>query len=277
MTTTRLTPRKVHPGQTFNMAAFAMSRAALVTPDKPALIVVSNIAADRPAEVWTYGRLERAILSVAALLRDRDYERGSRIAIRLDNTSAYPIVFFGAIAAGYVPVAMSAALTPREALFLVRDSGASCVVLAENLPLDGLPDGVDVVRGRDLEAWISRAPSSTYAFTLARDPAFMIYTSGTSAEPKGVVHAHRSILGRVPMVDGWYGMTRDDRVLHAGAFNWTLARRPSFIPAQKIQRSGPRSLPKPGRPCLRLCRRCSARSSSTARRRRPTWVCCGMG
>lgn len=221
MTTTTPSPRKVHPGQTFNMAAFAISRAALVTPDKPALIVVSNATAQRPSEVWTFGRLERAILSVAALLRERDYERGSRIAIRLDNTPLYPIAFFGAIAAGYVPVAMSATLTPREALFLVRDSGASCVVLAQTLPLDGVPDGVEVVRGHELETWISRAPSSTYAFTLARDPAFMIYTSGTTAEPKGVVHAQRSILGRRPMVDGWYGMTRDDRVLHAGAFNWT--------------------------------------------------------
>jgi acyl-coenzyme A synthetase/AMP-(fatty) acid ligase len=60
-----------------------------------------------------------------------------------------------------------------------------------------------------------------YADTAADDPAFLIYTSGTTAQPKGVLHAHRSAWGRRPMYDGWYGISEADRVLHAGAFNWT--------------------------------------------------------
>lgn len=220
MTTIPARDRKVHPGQTFNMAAYAISRAALATPDKPALIVVADANAP-PSDVWTYARLERAVLSVAAGLRERDYERGSRIAIRLENTAAYPITFFGAIAAGYVPIAMSAALTQREANFLIRDSGASAAVLAAALPLDHIPEGVEAITERDIASWIERSPSSTYAFTKGDDPAFLIYTSGTTANPKGVLHAHRSIVGRRPMVEGWYGLTADDRVLHAGAFNWT--------------------------------------------------------
>ena len=213
--------RKVHPGQTFNMAAYALSRPALTTPDKPALIVISDVEADAPSEVWSYSRLERAVLSVAAGLRERDYERGSRIAVRLENTSMYPIVFFGAIAAGYVPIAMSAALTQREADFLVRDSGSSAVVLSARLPLDQLPEGVEAISEADVAGWIAQSPSSTYAFTKGDDPAFLIYTSGTTANPKGVLHAQRSIIGRRPMVEGWYGLTAEDRVLHAGAFNWT--------------------------------------------------------
>lgn len=220
MTTLPARDRKVHPGQTFNMAAYAISRAALATPDKPALIVFSDPNA-QPSEVWTYARLERAVLAVAAGLRERDYERGSRIAIRLENTATYPIVFFGAIAAGYVPIAMSAALTQREADFLVRDSGASAVIVAPNLPLDHIPEGVETITQSDVQRWIAQAPSSTYAFTKGDDPAFLIYTSGTTADPKGVLHAHRSIVGRRPMVEGWYGLTAADRVLHAGAFNWT--------------------------------------------------------
>jgi acetyl-CoA synthetase len=62
---------------------------------------------------------------------------------------------------------------------------------------------------------------ASYAFTKADDPAFLIYTSGTTSRPKGVLHAHRSVLGRRPMVEGWYGLSAEDRVLHAGAFNWT--------------------------------------------------------
>ena len=49
----------------------------------------------------------------------------------------------------------------------------------------------------------------------------MVYTSGTGGRPKGVVHAQRAAWARRMMWDGWYGLTPDDRVLHAGAFNWT--------------------------------------------------------
>ena len=49
----------------------------------------------------------------------------------------------------------------------------------------------------------------------------MIYTSGTTSRPKGVVHAHRTALGRVPMHRDWQGLGANDVMLHAGAFNWS--------------------------------------------------------
>ena len=60
-----------------------------------------------------------------------------------------------------------------------------------------------------------------FAATGPEDPAYMVYTSGTGGRPKGVVHAQRAAWARRMMWDGWYGLTPDDRVLHAGAFNWT--------------------------------------------------------
>ena len=52
-------------------------------------------------------------------------------------------------------------------------------------------------------------------------PAYIVYTSGTSGQPRGVVHAHRAIWARRMMWQGWYGLKPEDRLLHAGAFNWT--------------------------------------------------------
>ena len=60
-----------------------------------------------------------------------------------------------------------------------------------------------------------------YADTAAEDHGFLIYTSGTTDRPKGVLHGHRTGWGRRPMYQDWYGITANDVVLHAGAFNWT--------------------------------------------------------
>jgi acyl-coenzyme A synthetase/AMP-(fatty) acid ligase len=51
--------------------------------------------------------------------------------------------------------------------------------------------------------------------------AYVVYTSGTSGKQRAVAHAHRAIWARQMMVDGWYGLTQQDRLCHAGAFNWT--------------------------------------------------------
>jgi acyl-coenzyme A synthetase/AMP-(fatty) acid ligase len=57
--------------------------------------------------------------------------------------------------------------------------------------------------------------------TRADDPAYLVYTSGTSGYPKGVLHAQRALLGRRPAMQHWFDFTGDDRVLHSGKFNWT--------------------------------------------------------
>ena len=109
----------------FNMAAYCIGRAAAARGGEPALIVVDDAKAARPAEVWTFAQLEDAVLRIARGLREAGLEPGARILIRLDNTSAYALLFFGAIAGGFVPLPTSAQLTEPELRFLLEDSGAA--------------------------------------------------------------------------------------------------------------------------------------------------------
>ena len=51
---------------------------------------------------------------------------------------------------------------------------------------------------------------------------YLVYTSGTSGHPRAVMHAHRAILARQMMHRDWYDLCEQDRLLHAGAFNWTF-------------------------------------------------------
>ena len=206
----------------FNMAAYCIGQAAATRPNAPALIVVDDPGARAPAEVWTFAELEDACLRIAAALKASGLAPGARILIRLENTSAYALLFFGAIAGGYVPLPTSAQLTADEVRFLIADSGAQAIALGRDLEIGSVPGGVRVFEADEVRHMIAKGRRGAFADTAAGDPAFLIYTSGTTAKPKGVLHAQRSAFGRRPMYSGWYGIGPDDRMLHAGAFNWTF-------------------------------------------------------
>ncbi len=217
----------------FNMARHCIGPAAHRGPDRPALIVAHADPANDgdpagradTARRLTFGELDAAVRAVAAGLRSAGVRRGDRVVIRLGNTSAYPLAFFGAIAAGAVAVPTSTQLTTAELDFVVRDSAAAVIIQRQDDTLEP-STGIPVVREEHLADWLgadvaSETPESAYADTGANDPAFLVYTSGTTDRPKGVLHAQRSIWGRRPMYAHWLGLGADDVMLHAGAFNWT--------------------------------------------------------
>lgn len=198
----------------FNMAAYVLA-AAEATPDKIALSVLSL----EGAEHWTYAHLTRAIRGTATGLLQTGARPGDRILMRLGNSVEFPITFLAALSVDLIPVPTSALLTAPEVTkiaaeitpaLIVADPG---VALPDPLPCPVLPSA-DLASFHDL-------PAAAYALGDPNRPGYLIYTSGTSGTPRAVTHAHRAIWARRMMWDGWYGLTPQDRVLHAGAFNWT--------------------------------------------------------
>jgi acyl-coenzyme A synthetase/AMP-(fatty) acid ligase len=208
------------PPDRFNLTRYVLFDNG-APPEKAALIVVDGATADT-LETWTYGALRSAVLRGVHAIRAEGgvSEPGSRILIRLDNSSLYAIAFCAAAGAGFVPIPVSPQLTPRELAFLIEDSQPSAIILDPALPhSEGL--NLKVIEKRAFASMIADRDEAALADTHANAPAFMMYTSGTTAQPKGVVHAHRSVWGRRPMYQGWYGLGAHDRVLHAGSLNWT--------------------------------------------------------
>ncbi len=209
------------PPDQFNMARYCLETGAVRPADKTGLVVVRSVEDPDDTENWTYGALEDAVLRIAAALRADGLQPGDRLVIRLANTSDYALLFFGAIAAGLVPLPASSVLSAREVHFILEDCGARALAMTPDLPVGDIPEGVKVYTPADVQSLRTGAERADYAATRADDPAFLIYTSGTTARPKGVLHAQRSVWGRRPMYEGWYGINSRDRMLHAGAFNWT--------------------------------------------------------
>ncbi|MGL4294522.1 MAG: acyl-CoA synthetase [Aestuariivirga sp.] len=199
------------PPQQFNLARHCLARKP---GGKTALIIAGETTTQ-----WTYAQIEEAVLRLAGGLQTSGLEPGQRLFIRMGNSFDYAIVFFAATAIGAIPIPASPMLTTREVASLLQHSGASVIAWDGGLELPPV-DRIRLLTPEDL-ARLRKAPPAGYADSVADDPAYLVYTSGTSGQPKGVLHAHRAVWGRRPMYDGWYGITADDVVLHTGAFNWT--------------------------------------------------------
>ena len=209
------------PPQKFNMSRYCLAPSKERPADKTALIVVNDPVTLEAAETWFFGALEDTVLRIAAGLEALGLERGDRFLIRLGNTSDYALLFFGAIAGGFVPIPTSSTLSGREVAFFCQDCAAKAIALDESLPMSELPGTIQVLKDDEIAALKRYPERADYADTDADDPAYMVFTSGTGSEPKGVLHAQRSVWGRQPMYQGWYEISSSDRMLHAGAFNWT--------------------------------------------------------
>jgi acyl-coenzyme A synthetase/AMP-(fatty) acid ligase len=195
----------------FNLAGHVLARAA--TLDKPALTILHPDA----DEALTYAQLLRLTQGTGTALIARGLMPGDRILLRLGNTLAFPILYLGAIWAGLVPIPTSAALTAPEITKLAALTAPNLIVAEPDIPL---PDHAAQILAPDLTLWSTLPPAPLHLGDPDRE-AYVIFTSGTSGTPMAVSHAHRAILARATMHQNWEGLTESDRLLHAGALNWT--------------------------------------------------------
>jgi acyl-coenzyme A synthetase/AMP-(fatty) acid ligase len=213
------------PPADLNLARYCLQASAQRHGDKTALIVCDDPGQPRQAARWSYGEIEDLVLRMGHGLAGHGLAPGSRVLIRMGNSVDYALAFLAANAAGLVPLPASPMLSVSETATIIDDCRPGAIITDATLALPPLALSqvaeTVAVLGPDDIARLKRAPRGDYAPTSADDPAFLIYTSGTSGTPKGVLHAQRAVWGRRPMYRGWYGLEPDDVVLHTGAFNWT--------------------------------------------------------
>ena len=197
----------------FNMACYALRQAAPRT-DHVAVEVLGE-----PGARLSFGAVERAVLGLAAGLLDHGLRSGDRVLLRLGNTLDFPLTFLACLAVDLVPVATSSQLTQAEITPMARRISPRLVIADPEVALPDLDDVLIIMA--DALVALRKTPPAAYAMGAPDRPGYVVFTSGTDAQPRAVLHAHRAIWARQSMIDAWEGLRAEDRLLHAGALNWT--------------------------------------------------------
>jgi long-chain acyl-CoA synthetase len=170
-----------------------LERAAADHPDHPALRMDDL--------VLTYAQLREAAGRMSTLFASLGVEPGDRVGLMLPNVPAFPIAFYGALAAGAIVVPMNPLLKSREVAYYLGDSGAKAVVAwhaAAGEAAKGAADaGAELVAAEmpDLSGLLTGyAVAAEPSGRGGQDDAVILYTSGTTGRPKGAELTHDGLV-----------------------------------------------------------------------------------
>ena len=147
----------------------------------------------------SYEQFRDAALRVAAAVRSEGIQPGDRVGMVLPNVLSFPIVFYGALLAGAAVVPMNPLLKAREVEYFLRDSGARLVVTGEQ-SAQPVTEAAGTVGIRAVtvgpampDALLADAPLDAPVDRADDDTAVILYTSGTTGQPKGAELTHAGL------------------------------------------------------------------------------------
>jgi long-chain acyl-CoA synthetase len=198
------------------------------------LLRAAAAAPNRDAVVDEFGgRTYRQLLDdakrLARFLQDQGLQRGDRVALYLDNTAECVVAIFATLFAGGVFVIVNPQTKAQKLAFILADSGAEFLLTgghSEAVAAEAVGQG-----GRPVRAFSTRVQDGTTAFpkldealpatepepaltgVMAQDLATLVYTSGTTGTPRGVMLSHEALVFVTGSIAEYLRLDGDDRIL----------------------------------------------------------------
>ncbi|MEQ5871555.1 acyl--CoA ligase [Sagittula sp. NFXS13] len=205
-----------HPATVWEMFETAARR----FPDRPAIV-----SGDRRI---SFSGLHSLATRVASGLAARGLRRGDRVALLLDNTSEFVVSLLACLRAGHIVVPMNPRQSSRETGHIMTHSEAALLICEagcqDKLPqgwggagaapviwVGGDPQGAD-----SFETMLDTAPAAgDFAAGEAEDCVCLLYTSGTTGQPKGAMLTNLGIVHSLMSYQGVYGLSEQDVAISA--------------------------------------------------------------
>jgi acetyl-CoA synthetase len=197
-------------------------------PDHARALV--TLARDGTRREWTFGELADVSGALAGALAERGVARGAVVLSLVGNTIEYPLLMLAALRLGAVLLPCSEQSRAKDIALRVRRARPALIVCdarnagtvadaAPPCPVVTVPDE-SLLAGHDAPAWAELGPL---------DPVFVLFTSGTSGEPKLVTHGQRYISGEAVQAEHWLAAEPGELVWSTAAPGWSKSTRNTFL------------------------------------------------
>ena len=216
--------------------AHTLTQAALKWPNKTALVFEGRR--------WTYAQWNRLVNKTAHAFRAAGIGKGDRVAILTYNLPEQVTAFYALMKIGAIPVPINYRLAANEVKYIVDDLRARILMFEEALraPVEAIKDRIGVEKlvyvgekpaGREISFEDFIAPGAEgepEADVGWDDPAFIMYTSGTTGRPKGVVRSHLADFMGGMFMSVECGFRHDDVILNNKPLFHIAQLQLQFIP-----------------------------------------------
>jgi acyl-coenzyme A synthetase/AMP-(fatty) acid ligase len=199
-------------------ARFNFARDVVEAAD-PDTLALRLVAADGTVRDATFGEVARRTRQWHALLRREGVGRGDRVLVLVGKTGEWHALMAACLRAGAVAIPCSELLRSRDLAFRAGHSGAALLVADP-----GARAEVETMRAQPRVVYTDEAELAdeepAAADTASNEPAFLLYTSGTTKDPKGAVHTHAYCFAKRMQAERWLAATPGDLVWCTAGTGW---------------------------------------------------------
>ena len=162
---------------------------------------------------WSYSRMWDESGQVATLLQQRGLTKGDQVVLWGPNSPQWVLIFFGCIRAGVILIPLDLRSAPDYVARVMSRTDAKMAFTSRLTPKDGVGLGIPEITFEELDAAIQGLPQPGHVDIMPDDLVEIMFTSGTTGDPKGVMLTHRNLTANIEGISQYITCKPSSRLL----------------------------------------------------------------